>query len=83
MSRLAIPDAGDLLTSLLQQDASPDCWPRLLEARARSNDWLKEHIPALETFMQSLPTSLEAFPREDGEWVARATRVITAVRGEV
>lgn len=57
----------------------PTVWPTLLAEHVpalgeltRNNPWL---LPALETFTQSLPASLEAFPREDGEWVARATKV--------
>ena len=78
-SPLAIPRAAELLTTLLQQDAMPTVWPTLLaehvpalEELTTNNPWL---LPALETFTQSLPASLEAFPREDGEWVARATKV--------
>lgn len=78
-SPLAIPRAAELLTTLLQQDAMPTVWPTLLAEHVpalgeltRNNPWL---LPALETFTQSLPASLEAFPREDGEWVARATKV--------
>ena len=78
-SPLAIPRAAELLTTLLQQDATPAVWPTLLAEHVpalgeltTNNPWL---LPALETFTQSLPASLEAFPREDGEWVARATKV--------
>ena len=78
-SPLAIPRAAELLTTLLQQDAMPAVWPTLLAEHVpalgdltTNNPWL---LPALETFTQSLPASLEAFPREDGEWVARATKV--------
>lgn len=78
-SPLAIPRAAELLTTLLQQDAMPTVWPTLLAEHVpalgeltTNNPWL---LPALETFTQSLPASLEAFPREDGEWVARATKV--------
>lgn len=78
-SPLAIPRAAELLTTLLQQDAMPAVWPTLLAEHVpalgeltTNNSWL---LPALETFTQSLPASLEAFPREDGEWVARATKV--------